>query len=202
MKKLILSSVILLSLTNVSCSVFNTIANISRLKFKLGAVSQVEINGIPIEGKKSINDFTPMELLKMTGTFTKGHLPVSFILNVEANNPNDGTGGYPRTDIGLKSFPWKLFIDGKETISGNLNNPVDVPGKGEVTIIPLKVDIDLFKFFGDQSYKSLINLVFAIAGSQGYSSKLALYAEPTISTVIGDITYPSELKIVSHEFTN
>ena len=202
MKKLIYASAVLFALTNISCSVLNTITNISRLQFKLGTVSQVQVNGISIQGKTSLSDFSPFELLQLTGSVAQGSLPVSFIINVEAKNPNDGTGGYPRTDIGLASFPWKLFIDGKETITGNLNNPVNVPGVGEVTDIPLRVNVDLVKFFGDQDYKSLINLVFAIAGSKGYSSKLALYAQPTISTMIGNITYPSELKIVSTEFTN
>ncbi len=202
MKKLIYVSAVIFALSSISCSVLNTIANISRLQFKLGTVNQVQVNGISVEGKKSINDFSPLELLNLAGTAAKGSLPVSFIINVEAKNPNDGTGGYPRSDIGLASFPWKLFIDGKETITGNLNNPVNVPGVGEVTNIPLRVNVDLVKFFGNQDYKSLINLVFAIAGSKGYTSKLALYARPTISTMIGNITYPSELKIVSTEFTN
>ena len=202
MKKLIIASAVLFALTNISCSVLNTIVNVSRLQFKLGKVNQVQVAGISVQGKKSLSDFSPFELLKLTGSVASGSLPVSFIVNVEAKNPNDGTGGYPRTDIGIQSFPWKLYIENKETISGNLNNPVNVPGVGEVTNIPLRVDIDLIKFFGNQNYKSLINLVFAISGSQGYSSNLALYARPTISTMIGNITYPSELKIVSKEFTN
>ncbi len=201
-EKIIVASAVLLALTNISCSVLKTIANISRLQFKLGVVSSVEVNGIPVEGKKSINDFSPVELIKLTGAVANGHLPLSFILNVEVKNPNDGTGGYPRTDIGLSSFPWKLYIDDKETISGNINNTVNVPGVGEATNIPLRINIDLFRFFGNQGYKSLINLVFAIAGSRGYSSRLALYAQPTISTMIGNIIYPSEIKIVSQEFSN
>jgi len=202
MKKIVILSALLFALTNISCSVLQTISNVSRLRFKLGTVNQVKVNGISVEGKKSISDFSPLELLNITGTVAKGTLPVSFILNVEAKNPNDGTGGYARTDIGIKSFPWKLYIDNKETISGNLDNPVTVPGVGEVTNIPLRIDVDLFKFFKDQNYKSLINLVFAISGSHGYSSKLALFAQPTISTGIIDIKYPSELKIVDTEFTN
>ncbi len=202
MKKLIYAFAILFALSNISCSVLNTISNISRLQFKLGTVNQVQVNGISIQGKTSLSDFSPFELLQLTSAVGKGSLPVSFIINVEAKNPNDGTGGYPSTNIGLASFPWKLYVDGKETISGNINNPVDVPGVGEVTNIPLRVNIDLMKFFGGQDYKSLINLVFAIAGDKGYSSSLALYAQPTISTMLGNITYPSELKIVSTQFTN
>ncbi len=202
MKKLIFTLAVIFALTNISCSVLNTISNISRLQFKLGAVNQVMLNGISIEGKTSISDFSTLQLLQLAGAVAKGTLPVSFIINVEAKNPNDGSGNYQRTDIGLSSFPWKLFIDGKETISGNIKNPVEVPGAGKLTNIPLSVNIDLIKFFGDRDYKSLLNMVLAVAGNKGSSSKLELYAQPTISTVIGSITYPKELKIVSAEFTN
>ena len=197
-----LSTVIAFTLINISCSVYQTAVNVSRLKFKLDKVNNYTVSGIPIEGKSSIKDFTPLELIRITGNVTKKTFPVSFIINVDAKNPNDSTGGYPRTDIILKSFPWKLAIDDKETIEGNINNQVAIPGTDEIVTIPIRVDVDLFKFFSNKDYKGLINLAFAIAGSNGYSSTIKLYAHPTVTTPFGDITYPGELKIVTKEFTN
>jgi hypothetical protein len=197
-----LYAVFILALTNISCTVYQTAENVSRLKFKLEEVNNYTVSGIPIEGKKSIKDFTPLEILRIAGNAAKKSFPVSFILNVSAKNPNDSTGGYPRTDIILKSFPWKLYIDDKETIEGNIINPVSIPGTGEIVNIPVRVDIDLYKFFSDKDYKGLINLAFAIAGSKGYSSVIKLYVHPTVATPLGDITYPGELKILSKEFTN
>jgi len=155
-----------------------------------------------MEGKKNLKNFTPFELIRITGDISKKTLPASFIVNVIAANPNDSIGGYPRTDIIIKAFPWTLYIDEKETISGDINGPISIPGTGEFVTIPVKVDVDLYKFFGDKDYKGLINLAFAIVGSKGYSSILKLYAHPTITTVYGDITYPGEIKIINKEFTN
>ena len=194
--------VLVLAFANLSCTVYQTAVNASRLKFKLDKVDNYTVCGIPIEGKTSIRDFSPLEMLKITGNTLKKRFPVSFILNVSAKNPNDSTGGYPRTDIILKSFPFKLFIDDKETIEGNINGPVAVPGTGEIVNIPVRIDVDLFKFFGDKDYKALVNLAFAIAGSNGYSSTIKLYAHPTVTTPLGDITYPGEIKILSKEFSN
>ncbi len=184
------------------CSVYKTLVNVSRLKFKLGTVNKVQLSGVSLEGKKQFKDFNPFEILQISSAFARKSLPVSFVLNVDAKNPNDGTGGYPREDITLQSFPWKLYIDGKETVAGNIEAPLVVPGKGEVTVIPLPIQIDLFKFFGNQEYKDLINLALAIAGNKGASAKLELYARPTLGTVLGNITYPGELKIVGMQFTN
>ena len=185
-----------------SCSVYQTMVNLSRLKFKLGDVNNLTLSGINISNKKSVSDFNAVELLKLTSVITSGELPVSFTLNVEAKNPNDGSGGYPKTDATLKAFPWKLEIDNVETISGNIGSPVSVPGTGDVTNIPLTMNLDLIEFFGNKGLDNLVNLALALGGQQGSSSKLTLYATPTVSSPLGDIKYSGELKIVDQTFTN
>jgi hypothetical protein len=185
-----------------SCSVYETIVNLSRLKFKLGEVNNFTISGINLSNKKSFQDFNPLELINLTQAITTGKLPASFTLNVEAKNPNDGTGGYAKTDATLKSFPWKLNIDQTETISGNIGSPVSVPGTGEITNIPLDLNIDLLEFFGNQGLENLVNLALALGGQEGSASRLTLFATPTVSSPLGDIKYPGELKIVDQSFTN
>lgn len=201
MKKIVLLSTALLFLTS-SCSVYETIVNLSRLKFKLGAVNNFTVSGINISGKKSLQDFSPLEVVNLTSVIASGKLPASFTLNVEAKNPNDGTGGYPKTDATLKAFPWRLEIDNVETISGNIGSPVTVPGTGEVTNIPLTMNIDLIEFFGNKGFDNLINLALTLGGQQGSSTRLSLFASPTVSSPVGDIKYPGELKIVDQSFTN
>ena len=201
MKKLLLLSIAIL-LTTSSCSVYETMVNLSRLKFKLGAVNNFTVSGINISNKNSLQDFNALELLNLTQVIATGKLPASFTLNVEAKNPNDGTGGYPQTNATLKKFPWRLEIDNIETISGNIGNPVSVPGTGEITNIPLTMNIDLIEFFGNKGLDNLMNLALTLGGEQGSSSKLSLYATPTVSSPLGDIKYPGELKIVDQAFTN
>ncbi|HCY77079.1 MAG TPA: hypothetical protein DHV28_14245 [Ignavibacteriales bacterium] len=202
MRKFFLAAVILsLAISGIQCSVYETITNLSRLQFKLGNVNGFEINGISISGKSKLSDFSALDLLSLSSAFAKGSLPSSFILNVEAKNPNDGTGGYKKTDATLQNFKWRLFLDDKETISGDLNQPVTVPGTGDVTTIPLRINIDLMKFFKDRGYDSILNLALALGGNQGSSSKISLYATPTVSSVFGNITYPGELKLVDYEFS-
>ena len=201
MKKIILLSVALL-LTTSSCSVYETMVNLSRLKFKLGDVNNFMVAGINISNKKTLQDFNPLEVVNLTSVIASGKLPASFTLNVEAKNPNDGTGGYPKTDATLKAFPWRLEIDDVETITGNIVAPVTVPGTGEISNIPLNMNIDLLEFFGNKGYENLINLALTLGGQQGSSSKLSLFATPTVSSPLGDIKYPGELKIVEQTFTN
>jgi len=201
MKKIFFIAVLFL-IANSGCSVYETMINISRLKFKLGDVNNFQVSGVNISNKTRIEEINPVDLLRISSDFASGRLPVSFILNVEAKNPNDGTGGYPKTDATLKSFPWRLEIDGKETIAGNIGSPVSVPGTGELTYIPITMNLDLIEFFNSQGYESLINLIFSIGGSEGTASRLTMIATPTVSSPLGDIKYPGELTIVDQTFTN
>ena len=201
MKKILLLLPFIL-FANLSCSVYETIVNISRLQFKLGEVSGFTLNGVSLNGKTRIQDFSSLDILKISAAVARGTLPVSFILNVDARNPNDGTGGFKKTNATIKNFPWRLFIDNKETISGDLASPVTVPGTGESINIPLRMNIDLVSFFKNKDYESLINLALNLSGnSQAGSSKLELYAKPAVTSVLGDISYPQEIKIISAEFT-
>jgi hypothetical protein len=201
MKKILLLLPFLL-FANLSCSVYQTIVNISRLQFKLGEVNNFTLNGVALSGKTKIKDFTSLDILKISAAVAKGTLPVSFILNVDARNPNDGTGGFKKTNATIKDFPWRLFIDNKETVSGDLGAPVTVPGTGESILIPLRMNIDLVSFFKNKDYESLINLALNISGNNHTgSSKLELYAKPVVTSILGDISYPQEIKIISAEFT-
>ncbi len=193
---------ILFLFNSFSCSVYETFVNISRLKFKLGEVNGFHLSGIDLTNKKKIEDFTALEVLKISSDFVSGKLPVSFILNVEAKNPNDGTGGYKKTNATIKSFPWRLLIDDKETISGNIDSPVTVPGTGDTVNIPFSIGLDLIPFFKDRGYESILNLALNIGGYSGSASKLTLYCQPTVSTSLGNITYPDEIKIVDFQYSN
>jgi len=201
MKKIILLSIALMFLTT-SCSVYQTVVNLSRLQFKLGDVNNFTINGINISNKRSLQDFNALEIINLTQVIASGKLPASFTLNVEAINPNDGSGGYPKTNATIKEFPWRLEVDDVETIAGNIGTPVTVPGTGEVQNIPLTMNIDLMQFFGNKGLDNLVNLALTLGGQQGSSSKLALFATPTVTSPVGDIKYPGELKIVEQSFTN
>lgn len=181
------------------CSVFKQISNISRLKFRLNSVSDFTINGINISNKSSLKDFNVFDSAQLLNSIRKGDLPVKFNLNIEAMNPNDG-GGYPRQDLDIVDFKWRLIIDDVETLSGNIARPISVPGTGETTIFPITVELDLFKFFKERGFENIINLALAIGGKNSNLSRIVLKAQPTIQTPLGKIKYPDEIDIIDREF--
>lgn len=185
-----------------SCGILQTFQNISRLKFKLGSVNNLLLTGIDVTTKTRLQDFSASEILKLSTAVLNKKMPVSFVLNVDAVNPNDGTGGKPKTDYQLTKFPWTLLIDDKETISGDIDSPISVPGTGQSVKFPLKIQLDLFSFFGNKSYEDLAKLVLRMSGRSGEPMNIKLVAQPTINSPLGSLTYPGQLTIVDKTYTD
>jgi LEA14-like dessication related protein len=179
-----------------------TLTNLQRLQFKLENVNDFALAGVKLSNKKSINDFSITDGLKLTQAFTSKSLPTRFVLNVAAKNPNDGTGGSKQAGATLTSFDWQLYIDDVPTIKGNIASPIEVPGTGQTTIIPLVIEIDLYKFFKDKGYDGLLNLALALGGVEGSAARLKLDAKPTVQTDFGPLTYPGRITIVDTKFSS
>jgi len=199
MKKSILL-IVTFAFVFTSCSIYKSIVNVSRLKFKIGVVNNVRLADIALGGKSKLTDFSPLDGMKLTSAMSKGTLPISFILNIDIKNPNDGTGGYASTNASLVSLPYRLYVDDKEILTGNISSPVTIPGTGEATVIPLTINFDILKSIKDRGFESVINLAMNIAGTGSGNSRLTVVTTPTVNTVLGNITYPGELKIVDKEF--
>lgn len=183
-----------------SCATLSSLSGLSRMQFKLGDAGRFNLAGIDLSSKRSASDISVMDGVNLLNAFRTGKFPLTFTLNVDAKNPNQPTGNSALNSMQLSALPWRLFIDGTETISGGIGSPVGIPAGGSTQVIPLQVSVDLKQFFGNRGYNDLLNLAFALAG-QG-SAKLQLKAQPTVATSLGSFKYPSELTIVSTEFSN
>jgi len=176
------------------------LVNLKRLQFRIGEVNDFRLAGIAIGGKTSLGHFSAMEALQLVGAFRAKNLTADFVLNVLAVNPNDGTGGSSRTVSTLTSLESRLLIDGKPTVAGNIERPLEIPGTGQATVIPIRLSLNLFEFFADRRYEDLVGLALALGGANRAPTRVALDAQPSVSTPLGTIAYPGRLTIVSTEF--
>lgn len=182
------------------CSVQQTVTNISRLKFQIKSISDFSLNGINISHKDELTDYSPTDLLKLALIYTSKKMPVTFNLNILVKNPNDGTGGYPPTDVTIKSFPWDLYINDEKVLSGKIDNEISIPGIGEESIVSMKFSLDLFEFFGSDQMNDLLKRALEIGGDKASTSNIKLVATPVLGTSFGDISYPLPITIVDYEF--
>ncbi len=190
--------------TNDGCATLadlaGTMSNLQRLKFKVAGVSGFTVAEIGITQKQRLSDFSLLDGIRLLAAYQGEKLPASFTLNVEAVNPNDGTGGAPQTASTLTSFAWRLLIDGKQTVAGDISRPIEIPGTGQASVIPLKIELDLVAFFKDKGYEDLLNLALALGGMKSDITRLALDAQPRVTTPLGEIAYPGRITVVSKEY--
>jgi len=201
---LVLAVVLAAFLLSASCATLQQMAaamnNLLRLQFKVGMVHDFSLNGINLSRKSSLADFSAMDGVRLVAAFATKRFPAEIVLDIEAVNPNDGRGGSRQTVSTLTSLESRLLIDGAPTVTGNIDRPIEIPGTGQASVIPLRRSIDLYKFFGDKGYEAVLNLALAIGGLNRDVSRVSLDAQPRVTTPIGPITYPGRLTIVSHEF--
>jgi len=176
------------------------LANLQRLKFKIGSVHGFRLLGLDIGAKTRLADFNAADVLKLGQAYASRKLPVELVVDVLAVNPNDGTGGSPRTTSTLTGLECRLLVDDKPTVTGNIDQPVEIPGTGQESAVPIRLSLDLLEFFGDRSLNDLLNLALALGGKTRTPARIALDAQPTVQTPLGPITYPGRLTIVSAEF--
>jgi hypothetical protein len=176
------------------------LANLQRLKFRIGGVRGFTLAGVSLGGKARLSDLSLRDAGKLLAAFSAKRLAAGFVLEVEARNPNDGTGGSQKTLSTLTRFDWRLLLDDRETISGGIDRPIEIPGTGQTSVLPLRMEIDLYQFFAERGYEDLVDLAMALGGSRRDVSRISLDALPRVSTPLGEITWPNRITVVSHEF--
>ena len=201
MKRKLVFLLLLMSFIS-ACGVYNSIMNLSKLKFKLGNVENFKVGNVSINGKSQLKDFGAMEVLKLTSQVVSGNFPVTFTVNVLAQNPNksSGSAGSSFSDLTLDSFPWTLYINDKQTISGNISSPINVPAVEDATIIPIELKLDMLEFFKGEGLNNLLDLALSLGGQKGSSAKLKIVAEPVLGTPLGKLNYPSPITIIDKSF--
>lgn len=180
--------------------VTRALMNLQRLQFKLGGIHDFGLLGINFFGKSEWSDFSVAEGLQLVQGFRSKRLPVELTLDILVQNPNDGSGGSTKTISTLTGLESRLLIDGKPTVYGNIDKPIEIPGTGQASTIPVRMSIDLYEFFGQQGFEDIIGLALGLGGKRGDLTRLALDAQPRVSTPYGEIVYPGRITIISTEF--
>ena len=200
----LVSAVLALLMFMPSCETFNqltrSLMSLRRLQFKLGGIHDFGLLGVNLSGKSARTDFSAAEGLLIVQGFRSKRLPVELTLDILIQNPNDGTGGTTKTVSTLTSLESRLLIDGKPTVDGNIDKPIEIPGTGQAATVRVRMSIDLYEFFGQQGYEEIIGLALDLGGSRNDMTRISLDAQPTVSTPYGEIVYPGRITIISSEF--
>ncbi len=171
------------------CATLQRMAALRSVDFDLAGVRHARLAGVDITRIRSYQDLGAVDLGRIALAASRGQVPLDFTLDVRAANPaENGTAAMTR-------FAWSLLLNDRETVSGVVDSAVTLPS-GQTVIVPIPVRVDLRQFF-DGPAQGLVDLAASIAGLSADPTKIALRAQPTISTPVGPITYPGPITVVS-----
>ncbi len=181
-------------------NITNSLTSLNKMEFKVSGLTGMRLAGVDVSKVSDPTKLSIGDALALTNAFQKRSLPASFTVNVDARNPNNGQSGRRSVPLTLNGFDWRLILDDVPTISGDLANPIDIPGTTAATVIPLAMNLDLYQFFASRGYDGILNLALALGGVNGSTAKVKIDAKPSVGTPFGTMTYPNRLTIVDKEF--
>jgi hypothetical protein len=180
---------VLLAVVITSCATLQQFAALRSVDFQLDRVANVQVAGIDASRVSAYSDLNLMDAARVATAIARRELPLAFQLHVRAENPSDN----PVT-ARLVRLQWTLFLDDTETISGLIDQELELP-PGQPRDIPVNISLDLFDFF-EHSGPDLVNLALNLLGAGEEASQVALRAVPTVNTALGPISYPQPITIV------
>ncbi|MCH7973429.1 MAG: hypothetical protein IH949_06010 [Bacteroidetes bacterium] len=142
--------VLTFSFVFAGCGVVKQITNLSRLQFRLVNIDSITLGRVNFTNKTSIKDLSSLDVLKLSSSFIRGDIPLGFVLNIEVKNPNAENSVSSKDDFKISSFPWRLLLNGREAIAGNISSPINIPGNKEISYIPVSIKFNLVKFIKDK----------------------------------------------------
>ncbi|MFN8258582.1 MAG: LEA type 2 family protein [Bacteroidales bacterium] len=177
---IIIMGVVVVSIA--SCDILQQFVTFTKCNFKMNSLTNATLANVDIQSKKSFADLNLMDAANVSKTLLGGTLPLSFNLNIEAQNPN-------ATPASMQKLEWKAFIDGNLLATGIMDQKVAIPPSG-TQVIPLLVQIDLKKALNKETKNALLNFGFNLVDAGNYPTRVTLDIKPTIYFGSVPIEYP------------
>lgn len=186
-----LTLLLLIGVVSTGCQTLREVTNLRKVQFRIDRVADAQLAGVSLDRVQSYEDLRATDILQLTRAAASGDMPLAFTIMVEAQNPPDNS-----VQARLVDMDWTLLLDETETIQGRLEENVTLP-PGEPAFIPVPVELDLVRFFGD-NVRDLIELALAVAG-EGDPKTVTLRVRPSVDTLLGPMRYPEPITVVRRD---
>lgn len=184
---LLLLTVLVLSF---GCKTRDDLQAFKEAKYSLAGIDKLHLNGVSLLDKKRPEDFNFAEAAMLFTAFSDNNLAANSTLglNVELE---EGSKDRSMTVTQLK---WQLLLNGKQTLSGLINEPVEL--RDGLNTISVKTPVLLAEENGKPNYNNLMGLL-TLLGNQDKAKRpeILLQIKPTIQTSVGPVEFPSFINI-------
>ncbi len=190
-KAFILASLVLLS---TGCALLNELTAFTKCEFSFHSVEDPVISGVQVSAVRSFTDFGWMDGQRILADILRGTLPFAITANVEVRNP--GPAG-----AAVNSVQWIAFLDNMEIGSGTLERRIEIAPNGGRSMMPVRIEADLFEFLEGENPRSMVNFALNLMDAGGQPSHLSLKIKPSVLIGGQSVYYPGFFTI-DREFSS
>lgn len=184
-KQLFIFGAIILSIAG--CKSMRELKNLTHCRFRIGTVQNIELAGVGIQTVRRFSDLGVKDAAKVASALAAGNLPLSMVINVEAQNPN-------KTLAAMNRLDWIAMIDEVQILEGVVGERVEIQ-PGGVANLPLKVTTNLRKVLGSMGKSELLNYGMGLTDQSNRPSRVSLKLKPTIMVGKHPLEYPSWITV-------
>lgn len=171
-----------------SCKALMSYTNILKCDFRMESLKNPTLAGIDVNSVKSFSDLSFLQAGKITTAYLGGNIPLVFILNMEAKNPNT-------SEARMAQFDWIVKIDEVQIASGTNQSEYVVPANEGREIIPLRISVNLLDVINKESKDTLINFGLNLADASNVPTRVSLQIRPTVNVGNVPVTYPGYINL-------
>jgi LEA14-like dessication related protein len=173
-----------------ACDILQQVTEMQQLSlctFDLNGVDQVKLAGIQLRPGMEKSGLTVSESLTLAGAIFNKSLPLQMNMMVKVDNPNEKKAS-------LNKMEYILFIDGKELISGMVQEKFEING-GSSLMLALPMSLDLYKVLQNETSDALVNLAFKLVSDKGQPTEVMLKIKPYLKVGGAELAYPGFLTL-------
>lgn len=167
------------------CRGLRELRNLTGCEYKVTTLTQANLAGINVQQIKKFEDLKLQDAAIATNSLIRGTLPLQFVLNIDAKNPNPEQAALGRLE-------WIAFIDDVEIANGTHLNRVVIPGNGGTASIPLQIGCDLVQILSNNEKRSkVLNFGLNLADAGNRPTRVSVKIRPSIQIAKKTITSPT-----------
>jgi len=180
---------LLLPLFIVGCSTKNDIEAFKEADYDLANVEAVNLNGVSLLNKRDVSDFSFSEASRLFSGISANNLAATSTLGLLVTLPE---GSKDRT-MTVQQLKWQLLVDGKQAVSGLVNEPVQLKdGLNTITVSSL---VKLAENNGRVDINQLMEIASLLNEKGSNRPPISLQIKPTIVTSVGPFEVPAYITV-------
>lgn len=185
-KKLLLIVVVALA----SCKQVKQAKNFENCDFEYFASKNTVVSGVNLDNRKSVNDFSFIEVTKLLGALGAGDVPLSTTILVDVEN--NGT-----KVAAINKIEWQAYVEKTQITTGTFEERIEVEGGGKKQIsIPIAANIA--ELLSGEGKKDVMNFIQGLMGQGEEKSTIKLKLKPFFKVGKSYVPYPGFIN-VEHE---